>query len=76
MKRLLRPLKIGHGGTLDPLASRILPLALGEATKTFAYFLAHEKAYRFTLAFGEERNTSEVVAASAARPAKVQLSST
>ncbi len=77
VKRLLRPLKIGHGGTLDPLASGILPLALGEATKTFAYFLAHEKAYRFTLAFGEERSTDdlegEVVATSAVRPTEAQL---
>ncbi len=77
VKRLLEPGKIGHGGTLDPLASGILPLALGEATKSFAYFLAHEKAYRFTLRFGEARSTEdlegEVTATSAVRPTEAAL---
>lgn len=77
VKRLLRPQKIGHGGTLDPLASGILPLALGEATKTFQFAAANEKAYRFTVRWGEERTTDdaegEVVQASEKRPAPAQI---
>ena len=74
VKRLLKPKRIGHGGTLDPLASGILPLAMGEATKTFAYVVAHQKAYRFTIQFGESRSTDdaegEVTATSDVRPSQ------
>jgi tRNA pseudouridine55 synthase len=77
VKRLLKPKKIGHGGTLDPLASGILPLALNEATKTFAYVVAHQKGYRFTIRFGEARSTDdaegEVVATSPNRPTRAAL---
>lgn len=77
VKRLLRPQKIGHGGTLDPLASGILPLALGEATKTFQFAAATEKAYRFTVRWGEERTTDDaegdVVQASENFPAPEQI---
>jgi tRNA pseudouridine55 synthase len=59
VKRLLKCKKIGHGGTLDPLASGILPLAIGEATKTFDYVAASRKEYRFTIAFGQERDTDD-----------------
>jgi tRNA pseudouridine55 synthase len=72
VKRLLKPRKIGHGGTLDPLASGILPLALGEATKTFEYVVAHEKEYEFSVTWGESRTTDdaegEVINRSAQRP--------
>jgi tRNA pseudouridine55 synthase len=59
VKRLLKCKKIGHGGTLDPLASGVLPLAIGEATKAFEYVASARKEYRFTIAFGEERATGD-----------------
>ena len=52
--------KAGHGGTLDPLASGLLPIALGEATKTVSYAMDGRKVYRFTAAFGEERTTDDL----------------
>ena len=64
--------KAGHGGTLDPLASGLLPIALGEATKTVSHAMDGRKVYRFTAAWGEERNTDdlegEVTARSDTRP--------
>ncbi len=64
--------KAGHGGTLDPLASGVLPIALGEATKTVPFVMDGRKEYRFTLRFGEARSTDdgegEVVATSEVRP--------
>lgn len=77
VKRLLKPGKIGHGGTLDPLASGVLPLALGEATKTFGYAADARKSYSFTVRWGEQRATDdaegEIVAASDARPAREEI---
>lgn len=74
VKRLLRPAKIGHAGTLDPLAEGILPLALGEATKTVSYMMDAVKVYRFTVTWGEARSTDdaegEVTARSDIRPAR------
>ena len=49
--------KAGHGGTLDPLATGVLPVALGEATKALAYILDSDKAYRFTVEFGKTTAT-------------------
>ena len=64
--------KAGHGGTLDPLATGVLPIALGEATKTVPFVMDGRKEYRFTLRFGEARSTEdaegEVTATSASRP--------
>jgi tRNA pseudouridine55 synthase len=64
--------KAGHGGTLDPLATGVLPIALGEATKTVPFVMDGRKEYRFTLRFGEARSTEdgegEVTATSDARP--------
>jgi tRNA pseudouridine55 synthase len=64
--------KAGHGGTLDPLASGVLPIALGEATKTVPFVMDGRKEYRFTLRFGEARSTEdaegEVTASSPVRP--------
>jgi tRNA pseudouridine55 synthase len=72
VRRLTRALKVGHGGTLDPLATGVLPIALGEATKTVAYVMAGRKRYRFTSRWGEARSTDdaegEVLATSAERP--------
>ncbi len=77
VKRILRPQKIGHAGTLDPLASGALPLALGEATKTVPYLMDAAKIYRFTIAFGEETATGdregEVIARSDYRPGREEL---
>ena len=77
VKRLLREAgepktKVGHGGTLDPLASGVLPIALGEATKLCGRMLDATKAYEFTISFGTETDTldaeGEVVATSDVRP--------
>jgi tRNA pseudouridine55 synthase len=57
---LLNAEKAGHGGTLDPLASGLLPIALGEATKTVSYAMDGRKVYRFTAKWGEERNTDDL----------------
>jgi tRNA pseudouridine55 synthase len=77
VKRLLRPDKIGHAGTLDPLASGILPLALGEATKTVQYMMDTEKSYAFTVTWGQERATDdsagEVVFESIERPSLQEI---
>src|SRR6476660_3508542 len=65
VKRILRQAgepetKVGHGGTLDPLASGVLPIALGEATKLAGRMLDATKAYDFTIRFGEETGTLDV----------------
>ncbi|HEX2582143.1 MAG TPA: tRNA pseudouridine(55) synthase TruB [Dongiaceae bacterium] len=72
VKRGLDARKVGHAGTLDPLATGILPIALGEATKTIPYLIEDAKEYRFTLRFGEERTTDdaegEILRTSPVRP--------
>jgi tRNA pseudouridine55 synthase len=82
VKRLLREAgesktKVGHGGTLDPLASGVLPIALGEATKLAGRMLGATKAYAFTIRFGEETDTldaeGQVVATSDVRPTLEQV---
>lgn len=77
VKRILRPLKIGHAGTLDPLAEGVLPLALGEATKTVPYMMDARKTYVFTVVWGESRSTDdaegEVAATSDVRPTQTQI---
>lgn len=52
--------KVGHGGTLDPLAEGVLPIALGEATKLAGRMLDASKTYEFTIQFGEETDTLDV----------------
>ncbi|CAN1569781.1 TruB Pseudouridine synthase [Rhabdaerophilaceae bacterium] len=59
VKRVYRAKKAGHAGTLDPLASGCLPIALGEATKTVPYVMDGEKAYRFTVSWGVETTTDD-----------------
>ena len=54
VKRIFDAQKAGHAGTLDPLATGILPIALGEATKTVPFTVDGEKAYRFTVRFGAD----------------------
>src|SRR5689334_1849659 len=77
VKRILREAgepktKVGHGGTLDPLATGVLPIALGEATKLCGRMLDATKSYDFTIKFGEETDTLDaegrVIATSPARP--------
>ena len=76
-RRIFNAQKTGHGGTLDPLASGILPLAFGEATKTVPYVVDGEKAYRFTVRWGVETDSDDsegaVTRTSDARPAPDQI---
>ena len=69
--------KVGHGGTLDPLASGVLPVALGEATKLAGRMLDSDKVYEFTIRFGEETDTldteGQVIATSDVRPTPAQI---
>ena len=82
VKRILREAdepktKVGHAGTLDPLASGVLPIALGEATKLCGRMLDATKAYDFTIHFGEQTETldaeGEIVAKSDVRPTLKQV---
>ncbi len=77
VKRLTNAAKVGHGGTLDPLATGVLPVALGEATKTTAWAMDGQKTYRFVVRWGEARNTDdaegEVSATSEARPERAAI---
>jgi tRNA pseudouridine55 synthase len=72
VKRLFSAKRAGHAGTLDPLASGGLPIALGEATKTVPFVMEGRKRYRFMVRWGEERDTDDsegkVVRSSADRP--------
>lgn len=77
VKWLFQAEKAGHAGTLDPLASGMLPIALGEATKTVPYVQDGAKIYRFTVAWGEERSTDDlegpVTESSEARPSEADV---
>jgi len=82
VKRILREAgepktKVGHGGTLDPLASGVLPIALGEATKLAGRMLDATKAYDFTIKFGEETDTldteGQVIATSDVQPTVAEI---
>ncbi len=72
IKHLYAAKRAGHAGTLDPLASGCLPIALGEATKTVPFVVDSRKTYLFTVRWGEERDTDDaegrLVAASDSRP--------
>ena len=59
VKRLFSAKRAGHAGTLDPLASGCLPIALGEATKTVPFVMDGRKVYLFTVRWGEERDTDD-----------------
>lgn len=82
VKRALREggyskVKVGHGGTLDPLATGVLPIALGEATKLAGRMLDSDKVYDFTIGFGVQTDTldleGKVIAESAVRPTLAQV---
>lgn len=77
VKRLIHPSKIGHAGTLDPLATGVLPLALGEGTKCVNLLMDAKKIYEFTVTFGQRRTTEdaegEVIATSDVRPNEQQI---
>ena len=77
VKRLFQAEKAGHAGTLDPLASGLLPIALGEATKTVSFAMEGRKIYRFTVSWGEETTTcdreGEVTHRSGLRPTSQQI---
>ena len=77
LKRIYNGKKAGHAGTLDPLASGILPIAFGEATKTVPFVQDGEKAYRFTVAWGAETDTDDsdgtVVARADRRPERAAI---
>lgn len=72
IRRILNAQKAGHAGTLDPLASGILPIALGEATKTIPFMQDADKTYEFSVTWGEQRSTDDaegdVIASSDVRP--------
>jgi tRNA pseudouridine55 synthase len=72
VKRAFCARKAGHAGTLDPLASGLLPIALGEATKTVPFVMDGRKAYQFTVAWGTQTDTDDaegrVIATSDSRP--------
>ncbi|THV17490.1 tRNA pseudouridine(55) synthase TruB [Rhizobium rhizophilum] len=77
IKWLFNAQKAGHAGTLDPLASGMLPIALGDATKTVPYVMDGRKIYEFTVTWGEERSTDdlegEVTQSSDKRPAEEDI---
>ena len=79
IKWLYKAAKCGHAGTLDPLASGMLPIALGEATKTVPYVMDGAKVYRFTIAWGAETTTDdlegEITQTSDARPDEAAIRS-
>ena len=77
VRRITGAARIGHAGTLDPLASGVLPIALGEATKTVPYIQDARKIYRFTVRWGEATTTDDregaVIADSASRPGDAEI---
>lgn len=80
VKRLYDAAKAGHAGTLDPLATGVLPIALGEATKTVPFVVEGSKVYRFTVRFGIETDTDDaegkVTASSDRRPSSPEIEAT
>ena len=80
VKSLYDAAKAGHAGTLDPLATGVLPIALGEATKTVPFVVEGSKVYRFTVRFGIETDTDDaegkVTASSDRRPSSPEIEAT
>ena len=78
VQNILNAAKVGHSGTLDPMATGVLPLAFGEATKTVAYVMNGLKEYQFTVCWGESRDTDDadgiVTATSKKRPTENEIS--
>ena len=80
IRKLYSIKKAGHAGTLDPLATGILPVALGEATKTIPYAMDTDKTYHFTVCWGDDRDTNDsdgsVIATSKKRPSEDSIINT
>lgn len=77
IKKFVKPLKVGHAGTLDPEATGLLAIAIGEATKTIPYLMDSDKEYEFDVTWGQARSTDdgegEVIANSDVIPSRVQI---
>ena len=77
VRRVFGGIKTGHAGTLDPLASGVLPIAVGEATKTISYVMTAQKSYEFSLLWGAETQTDdaegEITHTSDIRPAEAEI---
>ena len=77
VRRIFNAAKAGHAGTLDPMASGLLPIALGEATKTASYLTRSEKTYRFTIRWGigtdSDDKEGQIIASCALRPSEDQI---
>src|SRR6185436_3252713 len=77
VRRIFDAKKAGHAGTLDPMATGVLAIALGEATKTVPYAMDAEKTYRFTACWGQARDTDDaegrVTATSPNRPSRAEV---
>jgi tRNA pseudouridine55 synthase len=77
VRRALDNIKVGHGGTLDPMAEGILPLALGDATKTMSYLMDKIKVYEFEITWGSQTSTDDAqgdtIAVSDFRPSQEQI---
>ncbi len=77
LKHLLHPAKIGHAGTLDPLATGVLPIALGKATRLIPFVMDDKKTYEFTIQWGYETDSDDlagkIVATSDLRPTKKEI---
>ena len=80
IRKLYSIKKAGHAGTLDPLATGILPVALGEATKTIPYAMDTDKTYHFTVCWGDDRDTNDsdgsIIATSKKRPSEDSIINT
>ena len=77
IKKFLNVNKVGHAGTLDPMATGVLPIAIGEATKTVSYFMEGEKTYKCIASWGNETATDdaegEIISTSNIRPSMEQI---
>src|SRR5689334_907559 len=77
VRRIFNAQKAGHAGTLDPLATGVLPIALGEATKTVPFLMDADKAYRFTIEWGRTTASFDregaILAESDVRPAPAEV---
>ena len=79
VKNILKIKKLGHAGTLDPIATGVLPIAIGEATKTLSYVFESDKSYKFTVTWGYQTSTDDIegkiIKSTKRRPSKDQITS-
>ena len=77
IRKLIKVKKVGHAGTLDPLACGVLPIAIGEATKSLRFSVDNEKTYEFVITWGSETSTDdkegEILKKSNSRPSKKSI---